>query len=288
MADVNVMDVNVMDVNVMDVNMADVNVTDVNMIDVNMIDAKNLSVKLGGNDILQNVSAQIKCGNITAILGPNGAGKSTLLKCLTGWQKTDAGTIMLDGKPISDYSLFDLSLKRAVLSQSNPINFPFTALEIVMMGRNPYTNNNTARKDYDVVLEALGYMDAAHLKERIFPTLSGGEQQRVHLARILAQLWDEEYAYLFLDEPTSALDLKHQHQLLRLLSSLAKEKHFALCVIMHDLNLAMRYAHQVILLKEGKLFASGVTNQILCAEHIEDVFQIPANMVLGQKAVYKS
>ncbi len=246
-----------------------------------MIIAENLSVKIGEKHILEDVSVQIENGKVTAILGPNGAGKSTLLKCLTGSQNANSGTITLDGKPLGDYSLNDLSTKRAVLSQSNPISFPFTALEIVMMGRNPYADNKSTSKDHEVALEALECVDAIHLKDRVFPTLSGGEQQRVQLARVLAQLWDQENAYLFLDEPTSALDLKHQHQLLSLVSKLAEEKHFAVCIIMHDLHLAMRYTDHVILLKYGRLFAEGSTATALNKGIIEEVFEVPREYVFA-------
>ncbi len=244
-----------------------------------MIEVKNLFIKIDGKSILEDLSARIKKGEVTAILGPNGSGKSTLLRCLTGAQKVDRGTILLDEKRFSDYSLKDLSIKRAVLSQSNPINFPFTAMEIVMIGRHPHFESGATGKNNAIALQALESVDAAHLSERIFPTLSGGEQQRVQLARVLAQLWEQEDAYLFLDEPTVALDLKHQHQLLSHVSKLAKEKHFAVCVIMHDLNLAMRYAGQVILLKDGKLFATGDIATALNKDRIEEVFEVPGEYV---------
>jgi len=165
---------------------------------------------------LKGIDLDVPRGSIFGLLGPNGAGKSTLLKCLTGSYHPNAGMIKLDDKPLAHYSLDRLSRKRAVLSQSNPINFPFTVFEIGRRGRNPYVKNNSAPNDMEVSLAALESVDALHLKERIFPTLSGGEQQRVQLARVLAQLWEQENAYLFLDEPTSALDLKHPHQFLSL------------------------------------------------------------------------
>ncbi|MDD9842210.1 MAG: heme ABC transporter ATP-binding protein [Alphaproteobacteria bacterium] len=248
-----------------------------------MITADNIGYKIRNNIILENVSAQIENGKITAIIGPNGAGKTTLLKCLTGAYHPNAGVIKLDDKPLTHYSLDILSRKRAVLSQSNPINFPFTTLEIVMMGRNPYVKNNTAANDMEVALAALESVDALHLKERIFPTLSGGEQQRVQLARVLAQLWEQETAYLFLDEPTSALDLKHQHQFLSLVCQLAQEKQFAVSIIMHDLALAMRYTDHVLLLKNGKLFAAGLPLEVIHAKNIENVFEVPADFVFANR-----
>ena len=245
-----------------------------------MIEAKNLSVTIGAKKILDRVSAKIEAGKVTAILGPNGAGKSTLLKSLTGSQKIARGTVTLHGKPLHDYSLSALSRKRAVLSQSNPISFPFTAREIVMMGRHPYEATSTASHDHEIVLETLKCVDALHLENRVFLTLSGGEQQRVQLARVLAQLWKKKNAYLFFDEPTSALDLKHQHQLLSLVSKLAKEDRFAVCLIIHDLNLAMGYADKVILLKDGKVLATGKTRTALNVDSIEKAFEVPKEVFL--------
>ena len=154
------------------------------------------------------------------------------------------GRIVLDGTPLDAYSLAALSRKRAVLSQSSFVNFPFSVLEIVMMGRSPYIGSQATGSDAVVIREVLENVDAWHLQQRIFPTLSGGERQRVHLARVLAQMWDRQHTYLFLDEPTTALDLKHQHQILRLTRRIAQERNMAVCLILHDLNLAMQYADQ--------------------------------------------
>ena len=236
-----------------------------------MIKAKNLSLKLNGKEILRDISTNIENGKITAILGPNGAGKSTLLKCLTGSEKADKGKIELDGVNLQDYSLTDLANKRAVLSQSIPINFPFNVFEIVMMGRNQYMDVNNNHK---IANESLSLVDASNLKDRVFPTLSGGEQQRVQFARVLSQIWQQENAHLFLDEPTSALDLKHQHQIFALLKSLVKEYNFSVCVILHDLYLAKKYTDEVILMKDGEIFAQGETKKILNSKNIYEVFEV--------------
>ena len=248
-----------------------------------MIEAKNISYSAGNTKILDGVDVAIKLGDITAILGPNGAGKTTLMKCLAVSCQPDSGAITLEGSPISDYSLNALSKKRAVLSQSNPINFPFTAFEIVMMGRNPYVIGENYVEDIRIVQEVLESVDAWHLKDRIFPTLSGGEQQRVHLARVLAQLWEQESAYLFLDEPTSAVDLKHQHQIFDLASKMAKERNLAVCVIMHDLNLVLRYADHAILMREGGVYASGRIRDVLTVENVMGAFEVPPEFFAAPK-----
>jgi iron complex transport system ATP-binding protein len=235
-----------------------------------MIEVQNISVSIGTKHILEDISTQIENGKVTAILGPNGAGKTTLLKCLAGTIKPDAGTVTIDEMSLADYSLEALAKKRAVLSQSNPINFPFTAHEIVMMGRNPYGD---MAEDRDIVQEALKSVDAWHLKDRIFPTLSGGEQQRIQLARVLAQIWQKENSYLFLDEPTSALDLKHQHLILSYARNLSRNSSRVI-TILHDINLAMAYADQVILLKEGRILAASSVESVLTRENIKAVFEV--------------
>ena len=245
-----------------------------------MIEARNIFYQIHRTFILSDISVRIETGKFTAILGPNGAGKSTLLKCLTGALRPDKGNVMLDEKSLHDYTLEALAKKRAVLSQSNAITFPFTATDIVMMGRNPYAKNASRNRDQQAVYEAFQCLDILHLKDRIFPTLSGGEQQHVQLARVLAQLWEQKQAYFFLDEPTSALDLKHQHHLLTLLRDMALTKQFAICIIIHNLHLALRYADKAILLKGGKLFASGNIDEVLTEKNIESVYEISPDIIL--------
>ena len=242
------------------------------------ITTENLCVRVGTTEILKNVNIAIEPGKVTAILGPNGAGKSTLIRCLTRAQKASSGTITFDGNPLDSYRLDDLAKKRAVLSQATPVTFPFRVADIVMMGRNPH---HTGHKDADIIDQTLNAVDALSLKDRIFPTLSGGEQQRVHIARVLAQLWFQDDAYLILDEPTSALDLKHQHKILNLVAELAKNKNFSVCTSLHDLTLARRYSDQVILLKNGQLFAAGDTATTLNSTTIAAVFDIPPDLALS-------
>lgn len=250
-----------------------------------MIIAKNVSLSVSNKLILDNISVQIPAAKITAILGPNGAGKSTLLKCLTGGKQYDSGNISLNGKAIDGYSLESLSRLRAVLSQGPSVDFSFTALEIVKMGRNPYINQSSPEEDDDIAYQTLEMVDALALTERIFPTLSGGEKQRVQLARVVAQLWGVKDAYLFLDEPTSALDLKHQHQVLKFVKGLAKNSGMTIIIVLHDLNLALRYADHIVLLKEGRLFASDETDKVLTAQNIESVFDVSMDTIFYDKGI---
>lgn len=239
-----------------------------------MIEIDQLSLSLKGHSILKNISAGINKGGFTAILGPNGAGKSTFLKCLTGSEKSFTGTVKLDGRELPDYSLKEMASKRAVLSQRFQVEFPFTVEEVVTMGR--YDKDlGTSKKNQDQIFEeVLLSVDALHLRNRIFPSLSGGEQQRVQLARVLAQIWGEEERYLFLDEPTSALDLKHQVAVLKLVRQLCYDKGYTIIAVLHDLNLAKAVSDHVILLKKGELFASGSTNSLITPHYINTTYGI--------------
>ncbi len=242
-----------------------------------MLEASNITVKVQGKTLLSDVSMQVKPGEMLALLGPNGAGKSTLLAVLTGARKASEGLVMLEGRKLTEYPAKALAKRRAVLSQSIPIQFPFTVMEIVLMGRSPHIASSEGRDDIEIAEKALAEVDALGLKERLFPSLSGGEQQRVQLARVLAQIWQKQDAprYLFLDEPTSAMDLKHQLSTLDKARALADEG-VAVCAILHDISLAKHYADRVVLLKEGRKVADGTVKQTLTSATITDVYDIPA------------
>jgi heme transport system ATP-binding protein len=244
-----------------------------------MIEVEQLNYRVNTAQVLNDINLKITSAKVTTILGPNGAGKTSLLKCLSGTIKNYSGSIKYNSKDIHDYTLSELSTVRAVLSQSNPVNFPFNVMEIVMMGRNPHIHNSNSKYNREIAVEALNQVDAYHLKERIFPTLSGGEQQRVQLARVLSQIWEQDNACLLLDEPTSALDLKHQHQILQLVNKLTKEKSMSVICILHDLNLATYYADEAVLMLDGKLFDNGETNATLTESNLEQVYQLPQAMI---------
>ncbi|MFV1921707.1 MAG: heme ABC transporter ATP-binding protein [Methylotenera sp.] len=251
-----------------------------------MIIAEQLSVKVGERLILKDVSIQIPAGKVTAIMGPNGAGKSSLLRCLTGANQINRGKVTINGKPLNSYSLEALSRMRAVLSQSNSIDFPFSAFDIVKMGRNPHGACSSSTKDDDIALRALECVNCLAMKDRNVQTLSGGERQRIHLARVLAQLWESKNSFLFLDEPTSALDLKHQHQILMLIRDLVADRGIGVCIVLHDLNLAMRYTDQMLLMRDGELYAFGETYQVLSSKNIENVFEVSMSSIFYERHTF--
>ncbi len=253
-----------------------------------MIRAINLSYSANKKTILDSIDLEIRQGEVTAILGPNGAGKSTLLKCLTNAITPQHGQILLDSKPLYNYSLQELSKKRAILSQSTAISFPFTTFEIAMMGRNPYVKNKESTEDREIVRQTLEKMDAWHLRDRIYPTLSGGEQQRVQLARVLAQIWGIQNSYLFLDEPTSALDLKHQYELLEHIKLLSKTYNLAIVIVMHDINLAYHFTDNTIFIKDGSIALSGHSNEVINTNNISDCYGLSERHAVRHFAINHS
>ena len=237
-----------------------------------MIDVKNLSYRIGHKELISGVTSGFRRGEVTAILGPNGAGKSTLLKCMTGSVADFSGTITLDGKVLEAYSIDELARRRAVLSQAVQITFPFKVVEIVAMGRAPW--KDAAGRIEEITHECLRLVDATDLTNRVFSSLSGGEQQRVQFARVLAQVCGQEGAYLFLDEPTSALDFKHQIEVLNIARSLAERKNFGVVAVLHDLRLAQKYADNILLLKDGQVVGPCLLPTDIHPEDIAQVFDL--------------
>jgi iron complex transport system ATP-binding protein len=237
-------------------------------------------IKIGKKNILTDANCYLEKGKITAILGGNGAGKSTLLKALTGILKPNTGNIFLEDKNLNQFSLTDLAKKRAVLSQNLHINFPFTVEEIVEMGLEIFNYSENSKKE--IINDSLKLVEVDHLKKRIFSTLSGGEQQRVNIARVLSQIWQRRNSYLFFDEPTSALDLKYQHLLMQITQKLRDEIGLTILIIIHDINLAHHYSDNLILMKNTKIFISGKTKSVFNKKNLSATFN------LGESALNKT
>lgn len=242
-----------------------------------MFRAEQVTLHRHGKNLLDQVSLTITPGEMTAIIGPNGAGKSTLLKTFAAEIKPDTGQIVMNGKPLSQWSAREQAKVRAILPQSSQLTFPFKVPDVVMMGRSPYQGQMTNAENGVIVDQVMQMTEVSHLRERTFTTLSGGERQRVQLARVLAQLWVEEPEqprYLLLDEPTSALDLPHQHHVLSIAGQLAKNHNMGVLVVLHDLNLAAMYADRIAILKSGRRVCEGTPQDVLNAHHIHDSFGI--------------
>ncbi len=228
--------------------------------------------------LVDGVDFALAAGEFVALLGPNGAGKSTLLKMLCGDLAPSRGRVLFEGKALSEWPPRELALRRAVLPQSSGGPFEFTAREIVLLGRSP---QGDAARCEERAMEAMEKTACAHLSDRIVTTLSGGELQRVHLARVLLQVgWGAHRtgSCLMLDEPISALDPAHQHGALRVARELAREG-MAVLVVLHDLNLASQYADRLVLLKAGRIRAAGAPRVVLTEEAIGEIFEVRARMV---------
>ena len=245
-------------------------------------------VSAGGRELLHGITATLRPGRFTAILGPNGAGKSTLLSLLSAQRRPDAGQVLLDGQPLHALSAHQLALRRAVMPQESAVAFDFSAREVAELGRYPHRKQPTAH-EAGIVEQALAAADVAALAPRIFNTLSGGEKARVHLARALAQVWaprpDGAARWLLLDEPTAALDLAHQHQALRLLRTWAHGQGVGVAAVLHDLNLALRYADDALLLAHGEAASHGPVAEVLTAERIGRIWGIACTPVRGDDCV---
>jgi iron complex transport system ATP-binding protein len=228
---------------------------------VDILQARHVSLRAGPRLLLDDVSLSLRQGEVVALIGPNGAGKSTLLRVLTGYQPMDDGSVSLAGLPLNEWSNEALSRRRAVMRQRSGMAFSWSVEEVIAMGRAPWPAAQTPR----IVNEVMALTGCDTLAGRDFCQLSGGEQQRVQLARALAQLWHsgQPHGWLFLDEPTSALDLYHQQHILRLLRRLALTGTLSVCVVVHDLNLAALWADRIALLHAGKLVAEGTPQQVL-------------------------
>jgi iron complex transport system ATP-binding protein len=213
-----------------------------------------------------------------ALIGPNGAGKSTLLRVLSGEIAPSGGEVKMAGRPLQAWTAKERARMRAVLAQDTVLTFPFTAFEVALMGRFPFNGGHATRRDRDIALETLRYVDVAHLATRLYPTLSGGERQRVQLARVLAQLWEPQAGprYLLLDEPTSSLDLAHQHQALRGARRFAQDHGVAVLAVLHDLNLAAQFANRVALLSRGRLAACDTPRAVLTEARLAECFDVQA------------
>lgn len=241
-----------------------------------MLTAHHLCYAVNGSPLVCDIDLEVQEGEFLALVGPNGAGKSTLLKLLSHDLHPTTGTITLNGKNLKHYRTHELALYRAVMAQTVQVSFQFTVEEVVMMGRHPHIRFGTgeSKKDAEMVTWALAATETTHLKHRLYPTLSGGEQARVTLARVLAQ----DTPLMLLDEPTAALDLRHQQLIMGLLKQAAAQGKTVLAIV-HDLNLAAAYADKIGMVHHGKLTHLGRPADVLREEILEQVFSLPVKVV---------
>jgi iron complex transport system ATP-binding protein len=250
-----------------------------------LLQADDLTFGYRDTPVLQGVSLAVPAGGLVGLIGPNGSGKTTLLRLLAGTRRPSSGRILLDGKPIASSSRAAIARRMAVVPQEAHLAFDYTVLEVALMGRYPHLGAFAieAPVDVDIAREALAATGAAELESRLFSTLSGGEKQRVIIAAALTQIsagaGDAAGPILLLDEPTAALDLKYQLAVGALLESLHRERALTIVVSTHDLSFAARLCRTLVMLKHGRVLASGATETILTPEQIRALYDVDVEIV---------
>jgi iron complex transport system ATP-binding protein len=254
-----------------------------------MLSLHNATAQRGGNILLNKVNLTVAPGECVVIVGPNGAGKSSALKALSGDLTLQAGQVELNNANISQYSPLELAQLRAVLTQSYELAFPFSVTELVEMAGFCYQEQCSRQELKNYVTSAMNAVEVSHLANKCFTTLSGGEQQRVQLARVLAQLSpalepaviaQQGTPYLLIDEPTSSLDLYHQYHVMSLARAIA-ERGAGVVIVVHDLSLAASFADKLYVLKNGQVVASGKANEVLTRDILRQVYNVDANLSLA-------
>lgn len=235
-----------------------------------MLDARHINVKLGSSHILNGVNFTAQPGQVTAIVGPNGSGKTTLLRAITG-DVARTGDVFINGLDTSKLKAWELAAMRGVLPQAATLSFPFTVIEVVRIG----LQSGTSGDQDNLALQALRRLSLHHFANRFYQELSGGEQQRVQLARVLAQVWepvlDGAPRWLFLDEPVSSLDIGHQLEVMDIAQTYANAGG-GVVAVMHDLNLTALYADAVALISKGNIIAQGTPQDVLTDATLSDAY----------------
>ena len=246
------------------------------------VDVRAVRFEAGGTPILHDVSVRFARNRFNVVLGPNGAGKSTLLKIATGLLAPTAGAVYYDDRPVSAFGPDALARRRGVLSQHVEMAFPLPVEDVVLMGRYPHYARVPTARDREIVREALELVGMTARRAQPYPTLSGGERQKVQLARVLAQIWNAGeaggHALLFLDEPTTSLDVHYQLHLLDVARDLLRHDH-TVVAILHDLNVALEYGDRFFILADGRLACTASRPSDVTGELIEQVFRVRARPV---------
>ena len=259
-----------------------------------MLEASNITFRVGERALIQEVSVSFAPGKLHLIIGPNGAGKSTLIKVLARLLRPQTGKVEYEGADVRQQSEADLAKRRAVLSQAVEVAFPLTVREVVMMGRYPHFGGRPGPVDEKITDELMEFFEVMEFSSRNYQTLSGGERQRVNFARVLAQLWHAgsdstsvsgspsmptACRYLFLDEPLTFLDIRHQIAFMKKVQGFADASDIVTVGVVHDLNLAARFADRIVLLNGGSVVTTGTPAEVLTASHIREVFGVEPTFV---------
>jgi iron complex transport system ATP-binding protein len=242
-----------------------------------MLRTTHLTYAIRGKKLLDDVSVSFSPGGLNLIIGPNGAGKTTLIKALCQQIKPESGAVFYGDTNAAQLSVASLARMRAVLSQNIELAFPLSVAEVVMMGRYPHFAGTPSAKDEATCEAAMRFFDVWEMADRNYTSLSGGEKQRTHFARVAAQIWNPAttgFRYLILDEPLTFLDVYYQFDFMHKLMELLQEKDLVVAGVVHDLNLAAKFANHIVLMHQGKILASGNREETLTAEHIRTAYRL--------------
>lgn len=236
------------------------------------LQVQNLKFGYKRDLVLKDISFNIEKGQFISIIGPNGSGKSTILKLLNNLYSPKKGNIFIEGKNIYGYKKRDLAQKIALVPQDTFLDYEFTVEDVVLMGRHPYKKRfqKEDENDFKIVEEALKMTNTLHLRDKLITEISGGERQRVVIARALAQ----NPSIILLDEPTSHLDINHQIEILNLLKRLNQEKSTTIVIVIHDINIASRYSDEIIMINEGKIVGIGRPEEVITKKNIEETYNL--------------
>ena len=262
-----------------------------------MLETSNVTFRVGPKELISNISLTFAPAKLHLIIGPNGAGKSTLIKVLARLLRPQTGAVEYEGVNVKDSGEADLAKRRAVLSQAVEVAFPLSVREVVMMGRYPHFGGRPRPIDEQIVEKLMQFFDVTEFADRDYQTLSGGERQRVNFARVLGQLWQSPHEangsvtsrcrFLFLDEPLTFLDIRHQIDFMKKVRNFTDAPDVVTVGVVHDLNLAARFADQIVLLNEGRVVASGSAPEVLTQENIRGVFAVePTFIPVNQSSIH--
>ena len=264
-----------------------------------MLTASDITFRVGNKALISDVSISFAPGKLHLVIGPNGAGKSTLIKVLARHLRPQTGKVEYEGADARQMAEAELAKRRAVLSQAVEVAFPLTVREVVMMGRYPHFGSRPNHTDEEIVDDVMKLFDVTQFGQRNYQTLSGGERQRVNFARVLAQLWPAASSsstvpdghqphspcrYLFLDEPLTFLDIRHQIEFMKKVRAFADAPDVVTVGVVHDLNLAARFADQLVLLNHGRIVVTGTAAEVLTAARIRDVFGVEPTFVTAEQS----
>lgn len=239
-----------------------------------MIEIQKATKKYGSKTVVDNVTASLQEGRLTAFIGSNGAGKSTLLSMISRLMKMDGGIVTIDGTKVLDWEQEELAKRISILRQSNHMSLRLTVRELVSFGRYPYSKGKLNQKDNEKIDEALDYTSITQIQNRYLDQLSGGQRQMAYIAMVIAQ----DTKYILLDEPLNNLDMKHSVQIMKILRKLVEDRGKTVIIVIHDINFVSCYADDILALKGGKLIKAGEAKQVINPQVLYDIYGMPISI----------